>query len=185
MSDPQKIISQLQDLVLAKPDLLQKTKNIKCGSGDRINYADQFESLRQEGFALHRLFGKCFHLACFVYYALGDSRQGYTLMRANRFNLTATHKTTHWFVRSPDGVFIDATAEQFDCFPLVDLKNVYGAGRKAFTGFPYLKRGGRHYHEVVPPIPVRDLARRFKEQYGTAYGLDWWLVEEDLERNFM
>ena len=140
--------------------------------------------IREELGSLDEFYGKCCHVAHFVLFLLGGKSKEH-LLRISKPKVFHTLKdgtvlkTTHWWLKTACGQRIDLTASQFDQFN-IDMDMFYSTEIGQDVGFPYYKVSGpkwTYYTENVPTRKVLELARRFKKEHGTAYGLDWWLDE--------
>ena len=77
---------------------------------------------------------------------------------------------------------VDLTASQFNDFD-IEMDEFYKTKMRQDIGFPFYVLGGpkgkrwEHYEENVPSRKVLELARMYREEFGSAEGLDWWLDE--------
>lgn len=140
--------------------------------------------IREEMGSLDEFYGKCCHVAHFVLFLLGGKSEGHKL-RISKPKVFHTLKdgtelkTTHWWLKTKCGELVDLSASQFDQFN-IDMDMFYSTEVGQDVGFPYYKVSGpkwTYYNENVPTRKVLELGRRFKEEFGTAYGLDWWMDE--------
>ena len=92
------------------------------------------------------------------------------------------YKTTHWWVELREGGMVDLTASQFDDFN-VEMDEFYNTKMGQDIGFPFFVVGKpkrwEHYEENVPSRDVLELGRRYRKEFGSAGGLDFWLDEFD------
>lgn len=70
--------------------------------------------------------GHCYAAAEAIYHRLGGSRAGWTPMQMQH------EGASHWYLRGPDGTFVDPTADQFATPPPHHL----GTGRGFLTRAP-------------------------------------------------
>jgi len=143
------------------------------------NWGDQDERMRAQGIEPHPLLGKCYHAVRFFQYIGGwNNFEAYTIYKKIPHKLNGEF-TTHWFLRdNKTQKTYDPTAEQFD---YLDINDYYHLGQKAsgrlcYYGFsPRIKI----YKNFVPPVTTRKLARKYKEETGSAQAMEKWLLEED------
>jgi hypothetical protein len=177
------IVSQIQQVCLTCPGILSEPKNFRSGNGDLIRYADHFDKVKKSGITPHKFFGNCFRMSSALYYALGGREKGNTLCKTDRFPYFDGLETTHWAVKTSDGKILDPSWDQFTDFPNVKKSEIYPTLRSAHIGFPYFVRdGGKRYNQVVPSKEVLKIAIVMQKDYGTSYGLDWWLDERASQR---
>jgi hypothetical protein len=177
------IMSELIQFCKDDPSVLPEWK--PYSRWDRVvhQHDKDAEKILEMGYEIHPFYGKCFNIAGTLHYMLGGKPNGSAMMKTKRVVIHEDISTTHWLVKFK-GEFLDPTAAQFEVFG-IDITKHYGSSVNGYMGRPYFKRSGKWYGENVPTKAMIDIGRAFKKQHGTAYGLDWWLVEEDIERNFL
>lgn len=134
----------------------------------------------------HRMYGKCFHSAKFVYF-FGGGKKYFDLKLIRPFEFCSLgFKTTHWFVRhKTTREIFDPTGDQF-IYPGYEygkdqhMIDRWETAKNGEFGNPYFKRGGTRFDEVVPNKVVMALGKLYKSKYGTNGGIDWWLNAEDM-----
>ena len=141
--------------------------------------------LQQGGRVCHESFGLCFDAATLMLHMSGGKHySGLTKKSSPKGPLgpDVEGESTHWWLEDEEGAILDPTAGQFT----FGADPPYGRKKKGWSdiGFPYFKRGGTNYSELVPPRKVIEFAKAFKlwhkQKHGkdTAYGMDWWLEEK-------
>ena len=131
---------------------------------------------------LDEFYGKCCHVAHFMLFLYGGKAAGNKLLISKPKTFYKEYKTTHWWVELPEGGKVDLTATQFDDFN-IEMNEFYDYKMSQDVGFPFYVLGGpkgkrwEHYEENVPSRKVLELARMYREEFGSAEGLDWWLDE--------
>ena len=174
------IAHSLTDFCLENPQVLPAWRPYSRWDRKVHHHDKDAARLVELGYKLHPLYGTCFNVAGTLHYMLGGKTHGSVLMKTRRVHLVDNISTTHWLV-SKDGTHFDPTKEQFETFG-VDIESHYGKAVPAYMGRPYFKRDSKWYDENVPTKAMTSIARAFKEKHGTAYGLDWWIEEEECER---
>ena len=137
------------------------------------------------GKPLDEFYGKCCHVAHFMLFLYGGKDNGRNKLWISKpKTFYKEYKTTHWWVELREGGMVDLTATQFDDFN-IEMKEFYDSKMAQDVGFPFYVLGGpkgkrwEHYEENVPSRDVLKLARMYREEFGSAQGLDWWLDEFD------
>ena len=136
------------------------------------------------GQVCHPSFGLCFDAATLMQHMSGGKHHsGLTKKRARKSPLGPAvpgEESTHWWLEDEAGDVLDPTAGQFT----FGAEPPYDKREKGDIGFPYFKKGGTNYSELVPPRKVVEFAEAFKQwhkqEHGeeTAFGMDWWLEEK-------
>jgi len=142
------------------------------------NWGDQLKQLQDQGITLHPLWGKCYHATRFFQY-LGcwDNFEAYTIYKKIPHKLPGEY-TTHWFLKDKKtDEILDPTKAQFD---YLDVSEYYhfgqrASGRLCYYGFtPSIKL----WDTFVPPVTTRKFGREYKNETGSAWGLEKWFIEE-------
>lgn len=89
--------------------------------------------------ATHPMAGQCSVATETLYFMLGGKAAGYTPMNVRHPVKGIVGGVSHWYLRSPDGLYLDPTADQFN----TPVDYTSGRGR----GFPTPRQG----HAEPPP----------------------------------
>ena len=134
---------------------------------------------------VHPLYGKCCHVAHFILFLLGGKANNHQLKISKPKKFYKEYKTTHWWLEvDRDGIvaIADLTKSQFNMFD-VDIEEFYSDKVNQDIGFPFFVVGKpkrwEHYEENVPSRDVLELGRRYRKEFGSAGGLDFWIDEFD------
>lgn len=131
---------------------------------------------------LDEFYGKCCHVAHFMLFLYGGKAAGNKLWISKPKTFYKEYKTTHWWVELREGGRVDLTASQFDKFN-IEMDEFYNSKMGQDIGFPFFVVGKpkrwEHYDENVPSRDVLELGRRYREEFGSAGGLDFWIDEFD------
>ena len=142
------------------------------------NWGDQEERMLEQGIVPHPLLGKCYHaVRFFQYLGCWHNFEAYTIYKKIPHKLKGEF-TTHWFLKDKrDNTILDPTAAQFD---YLDISEYYHLGQRAggrlcYYGFnPKIKL----WEDFIPPVTTRKFTVKYKEETGTAAGMQKWLDEE-------
>ena len=146
------------------------------------NWPEIQKEIEAEGIVLDEFYGKCCHVAHFMLFLYGGKAAGNKLWISKPKTFYKEYKTTHWWVELREGGMVDLTASQFDDFN-VEMDEFYNTKMGQDIGFPFFVVGKpkrwEHYEENVPSRDVLELGRRYRKEFGSAGGLDFWLDEFD------
>lgn len=142
------------------------------------NWGDQEERMIALGIQPHPLLGKCYHaVRFFQYLGCWDNFEAYTIYK-NIPHKLPNEFTTHWFLKDKKtGEILDPTSAQFD---YLDINEYYHLGQRAGGRLCYYGFNPKHklWDTFVPPVTTRKFGRKYKEEFGTAVGLQKWFDEE-------
>ena len=146
------------------------------------NWPEIQKEIEKELGPVDEFYGKCCHVTHFMLFLYGGKAAGNRLRISKPKTFYKEYKTTHWWLELCEGGIVDLTASQFDQFD-IEVEEFYKTGVGQDVGFPFYVLGGpkgkrwEHYEENVPSRKVLELARMYREEFGSAEGLDWWLDE--------
>ena len=147
------------------------------------------KTMEESGMEIHPFHGKCCQISHFLLFFSGGKGSNKLELQIRRPAMKYCELPdgtelvcTHWWVRDVQTKKIyDLSKDQFIYgYP---VEQFYNTSIKADIGYPYFSLPGGYrspkYGENVPTREVLELGRAYRDEFGSAGGLDWWIDEFD------
>ena len=165
-------------------ELFSKPNNIRNW---KSTHTDNVSVLNSHKMPISPWYGKCFAVAHFLlFFASGRDNILRVMIKKPALPYCTLPdgnvlKTTHWWVEDKEtGKVYDITSEQF--MYDVPASEFYKDGVIGWLGRPYfgnMSKKSKRYDELVPAREIIRFAKKYKELYGSAKGLDIWIERYD------